>query len=314
MSETYLITGVSGLIGSRLASLLTAGSGISEEVRPSPARVVGVTRDPERARCVVGNEVTLVGDLAEWNEPVDYLIHAAAPTASRFFVEHPVATMQAIVAGTRQALEWAREHPVKALACLSSLEVYGVPTQPGKLAEADLGYLDPRDVRSSYPQAKRLAETMCAAYAREFKVPARIVRLSCVVGPPVDEADVRFTAQVVRAMRSGAAVALATPGRSARSHIGLDDAVAAIVAVLRCGADGEAYNAANEAAFCSIREFAETAAALVGAQVAEPGPGSGSGEYLSERAVELDTGKLRALGWAPTQSLEQMLRSAASLV
>ena len=41
-------------------------------------------------------------------------------------------------------------------------------TKEEALKENDYGYIDISEVRSSYPEGKRLAENMCVAYAKEW--------------------------------------------------------------------------------------------------------------------------------------------------
>ena len=58
---------------------------------------------------------------------IDYIIHTASPTGSRYFVEHPVETIHTAIDGTDHVLRLAREHQVEGMVYLSSLEVYGTP-------------------------------------------------------------------------------------------------------------------------------------------------------------------------------------------
>jgi nucleoside-diphosphate-sugar epimerase len=308
MPDTYLVTGATGLVGSALVRAL----------RDRGDDVICLVRDTARAAARfsdLADGLTLRAWDARrpitYDGPADFVVHAAGPTGSRFFVDHPTETITSIVAGTWQVLDWARSRPIRALAYLSSVEVYGTPDSAALLDESALGYLDPLEPRATYPQAKRLAESLCVAFARQFATPARIIRLASVVGPPVDPVDDRFIAQALRAAAAGRPIRLATDGRSERSHIAVDDAISAILAVLQHGADGQAYNAAHEAAFCSIRAFAEAAARASGGQsVVMTGAAADSGQYLTRRAVNLDAARLRALGWTPQFDLDRMLERA----
>jgi nucleoside-diphosphate-sugar epimerase len=60
-----------------------------------------------------------------------------------------------------------------------------------------------------------------------------------------------------------------------------------------------------------MRHFAETAARLAQAPPPAIGPaGAAMPQYLSRRSVNLDSSRLRGLGWVPRQGLEDMLRAA----
>ena len=51
-----------------------------------------------------------------------------------------------------------------------------------KAEEKDLGFIDLENVRSCYPESKRLSECLCTAYASEYNVPIKVARLSQTFG------------------------------------------------------------------------------------------------------------------------------------
>ena len=128
--KTVLITGATGLIGSCCARLLLERN----RAWGSSIRVVALVRDEKKARRVFegygsddGLEF-LVADLAEFiavDIACDFIVHAGCPTASRYFMEHPVETAATIVDGTRNMLELARTSRCESFAYISSMEVYG---------------------------------------------------------------------------------------------------------------------------------------------------------------------------------------------
>ena len=225
---TYLITGSTGLIGAALVKTLAARGD----------RVVAAARNMAKAHGLFGS---LKGvDIVQWDvtRPFDKsllslpslasisscrLIHAAAETASRGFVERPVETIATVVDGTRNVLEFARTARVGKVVFLSTMEVYGAPTAD-PVAEGDFGVLDPAAVRSSYPEAKRLAENLCAAYAKEFGVDVTIARLTQTFGPGVVRGDTRVFAQFAEAVLEKRDIVLHTEGRTARCYCYIDDA------------------------------------------------------------------------------------------
>ena len=53
----------------------------------------------------------MLGDISEpicYDGDIDYVIHGASPTSSKYFVSHPVETIGAAVDGTRYVLELAK--------------------------------------------------------------------------------------------------------------------------------------------------------------------------------------------------------------
>lgn len=303
-----LITGASGLIGRNLIS------GI-HQMRPS-WHVTGLVRSLERARRVLpeGDWLTLVE--ADVNlhlcvdGRIDYMIHGAGVTGSRQFVDEPVDTIFTAVNGTRNMLELARQKQVKSFVFLSTMEVYGTPATDEKISETAPSSVDTMQKRSSYPESKRLCETMCSAYHAQYGVPAKVVRLTQTIGSGVAYDDGRVFAEFARCVVEKRNIVLRTDGQTRRSYLSAADAVNAIMTVLLHGADGEAYNAANEKTYCSILEMAELVAGRFGegqiqVEVRNEGSGTQYG-YAPRLSMNLDTAKLRNLGWEPSESLEQM--------
>lgn len=296
---TYLVTGATGLIGAALVRALAARGDA----------VIAAARNVDKARSMFG---ALKGvEIVEWDvaRPLearvsaDCLIHAAAETASRGFVERPVETISTIVDGTRNVLEFARKAHVGKVVFLSTMEVYGVPTVD-PVTESDFGVLDSAAVRSSYPEAKRLAENLCAAYAKEHGVDVTIARLTQTFGPGVVRGDTRVFAQFAEAVLEKRDIVLHTEGRTARCYCYIDDAVSAILTLAEKGAAGEAYNVANPETYCTIREMAEMlAAAHPPTRVVVDHAGAEGRGYAPEFRMRLSTAKLEALGWKPRTGL-----------
>ena len=296
---TYLITGSTGLIGAALVRALAARGDA----------VMAAARNVGKARSMFGS---LKGvEIVEWDvtRPLearvsaDCLIHAAAETASRGFVERPVETIMTIVGGTRNVLEFARKAHIGKVVFLSTMEVYGVPTAD-PVTESDFGLLDPASARSSYPEAKRLAENLCVAYSREYGVDVTIARLTQTFGPGVVRGDTRVFAQFAEAVLEKRDIVLHTEGRTARCYCYIDDAVSAILTLAEKGAAGEAYNVANPETYCTIREMAEMlAAAHPPTRVVVDLSGAAGRGYAPEFRMRLSTAKLEALGWRPHTAL-----------
>lgn len=298
-----LVTGATGLIGRSLVRRLAADG----------HHVMAAVRDEDRGRREFAG---LAGvEVVRWNvlEPapsfagdVDWVVHAAAETSSRAFVDRPVEVIRTVVAGTANVLECVRAVHARSAVFLSTMEVYGAPTAD-PVTEEDYGYLDPIAVRSSYPEAKRLAENLCVAYAHECGVPVKIARLTQTFGPGVKRGDRRVFAQFAEAVLEKRDIVLHTEGRTARCYCDLDDAVSAIVLLLEKGKDGEAYNVANPATFCTIREMAESLCAEHPSckVVVDTRAAAGCG-YAPEFRMRLDISKIKALGWRPTRDLAEM--------
>lgn len=155
-----------------------------------------ISKTPELNICLqdINDELQLDG-------PVDYIIHTASITSSAQFVKEPVETILTMVQGCKNILKFAYEKRVCSFVYLSSLEVYGIPFEENQISlfsENNFGYLDPCKVRSSYPEAKRLAESLCISYFSQYNVPVKIVRLCQTFGPGVSYNDSRVFAEFAR--------------------------------------------------------------------------------------------------------------------
>lgn len=310
--STVFVTGGTGLIGSLLVrSLLACGREI---------RVIAPVRDLEKANKLFGGLqhcgrlVLFLGEISQKlhiEEKIDYIIHCASPTCSRYFVEHPVKTLATILDGTRNVLDLAVQKQVKKVVYLSSLEVYGVPDPNQKtVSESDYGYLDPMQARSSYSEGKRMAECICASYRKEYGVPVTVARLSQTFGPGVSYDDGRVFAQFARCALEGRDIVLHTRGSTLRSYCYTADAVLAILTLLIAGEPGEAYNVTNMDTAISIRDMAQLVCDLVPekgirVRVEIPDDLERFG-YLPETVIRLDSRKLQRLGWQPAVALQEM--------
>lgn len=302
--KTLLITGATGLIGSTLTGALL----YANEKRQLGMTVLALVRDENRARQrFAGLPVSaaplrfVVGTVEEppvIDGPVDFIIHAAAQTASEAFVRRPVETIRTAVLGTLRFLELAREKRSAGFLFTSSMEVYGYPPRGHKVEEKDLCSLSPLNVRSSYPVSKLQCESLCCAYAAEYGVPAVILRLAQTFGPGVHPDDGRIFAELGRCVREKRDIVLHTLGETERSYLYTADAATAILTALLKGHPGQAYNAADEATYCSIAEMAQNVAAANGIGLRFELENETECGYPEPVYMDLDTSRLRELGWA----------------
>ena len=314
--KTVLVTGATGLIGSNIVNTLL----FYGERTEMPPHVLGFVRNREKAERVFADQLAehmdelsfIVGDIcspAEISSQVDYIIHAASDTASRSFVERPAEIMRTAVNGTWNMLELAREKQVKSFVYLSSMEAYGSPTEERLLTEDAPAYFDSSAIRSCYPESKRLCETSTTAYAAEYGVPAKSVRLAQTFGPGIAQSDVRVFADFSRKALAGEDIVLATKGDSQRMYLYTADAVRAILTVLLKGENGKCYNAANPDTYCSVLEMAQLVSRLFSegrTKVVFSTDPHDAEKYPPGHKLKLDVSKLASLGWSAYTALPDM--------
>lgn len=304
----FLITGATGLIGSSLIHCLLA---LQVNVR-----IVAPVRSAERAKQKFEPQeleyIRIIEcDLAklDYNSigPVDYIIHCAAPTSSKFFVEHPIDTFSSIYDVTKDLLSFACHEKIKGFVYLSSLEVYGEINDDSLLITEEVqGFLDPLSVRSSYPMAKRAAENLCCLYAAEYDLSVKIARLTQTMGAGMAKDDNRVIAQFARLAANGQDIILHTTGESARPYCYTMDSVSGILFVLLRGNTGSAYNVANEDTYISAREMAEFVKNNINRLIEVKVELNNNMGYAPVSKLRLSSAKLRSLGWNPSYGLKEI--------
>lgn len=318
--KTILITGATGLICSQIVYSLACHS-VEKQKR---LKIIALVRNQEKAQAVFGNLIMrglvslCIADIVEPLEidgEIDYIIHGASATSSRYFVEKPVETIATALKGTQNVLELARQKKVRKVVYLSSLEVYGTPDNAKEyITEVDYGYIDPMQVRSSYSEGKRMAECICVSYAKEYGVPVTVARLSQTFGAGVSYNDGRVFAEFARCAIEKRDIVLHTQGKTLRTYCYLTDAVNAIFYLLLRGNVGEAYNVTNMETAISIKDMAALVCTLFpGIQVKIDIPKDVSSfGYNPEMVIRLDSGKLQVLGWKPAVGMDEMLERLIS--
>lgn len=312
LNKTVLVTGATGLIGKALVKSLLSIDGTN---------VVALVRDKEKAestfsKCDNSRINYIVGDIRLFDFStvsfgIDYIVHAASDTSSKAFVNEPVEVTKTALQGTLNVLDFSIKCRPEKVIYLSSMEVYGTPSSDAKIYEDESNNINTMEVRSSYPEGKRMCESLCKSYASEYGVPAVVLRLTQTFGEGVDYNDGRVFAEFARCVAENKNIVLKTKGETKRSYLHVKDAVNAIIYAMCEGINGEAYNVANENTYCSIYDMASFVADKFGrgkiSVVIDESNTSSSG-YANTLHMNLDTSKIKSLGWMPEYDLEQMYR------
>lgn len=306
--STFLITGATGLIGSTLIRCLLALDEQVEIIAPvrNMAKVGDLYDDAQIEKIhFIECEITQY-DYASLGK-IDFIVHCAAPTSSKFFVEHPVETFEIIMDGTKTMLQLTRLKQVKSMIYLSSLEVYGETLDDSvAVDERFQGYLDPMAVRSSYPMAKRAAENLCCLYAAEYGAPVKVARLTQTTGAGIAKNDNRIIAQFARLAAQNLDIVLHSTGESARPYCYVTDAVSALLYILLKGENGESYNVANESTYISAKGMAEFVQKNVNPSIHVKIEIDENQGYAPPSKLKLSTKKIKELGWQPKYGMKEI--------
>ena len=311
-NKSILITGSTGLIGTNLVFMLLYAD-VKFDLN---LRLILPVRNTEKAKGIFGDclsRITILeyslGSKLSIDESIDYIVHAASPTSSKFFAEKPLETISSNIEGTRAILDFAAEKNVNKIVFLSTMEVYGFPLKGHKVKENEVGGFDSAIARNSYPIAKIASEALCHSYYCQYNLPTVVLRLTQTFGAGVDYYDSRVFGQFMRCAIEGKDIVLKSPGLTERSYLYTADAVSSILVALLNGESGEAYSVANPSTYCSIKEMADMVVrefsdgkSKVVFDIAEDITKLG---YADTLYMDLDISKIERLGWHPVTDLQE---------
>ena len=323
ISDTgILITGAYGMLASYIVYFLI----FLNEFCDSNIKIYAQFRDKTKLRkrfgkyvekpyfnsmqCDLSEELSLPGD-------VDYIVHAAGLASSNHYAKCPVDVLLPNVVGTYNLLNLACLKKVRGFLFFSTGGVYGKTKDNSKINECDFGSLDPASPHSCYEESKRMGETMCYSYAKQFSVPAKVVRIAHTYGPTMDlETDPRVFSEFMRNAIEGNDIVMKSDGTAKRVFCYLTDAVAGFFTILLDGTVGEAYNITNPGEQLTISELAELVLELSGNRKRVVFKQRDKSEsYLEDPNAGfsvLSVAKLETLGWKPGVSARDGFRRVMS--
>lgn len=310
--KTILITGSKGIVGSGIIKWVLK----ENELHGTNARIIASTRNPKRRPdwiteedniefCTFGKELEELAD-----QPIDYVIHSAAPTSNKVFKAQPVESLKVILDGTENMLNLTKEKNAQMI-YLSSEEAYGTPDLEEPVKETFVGAVDSLSTRSCYPLGKKVAELLCRSYFEEYAVNVKIIRPTVILGLWQEYESVKVEAEILRCIMENKNLMMLSDGSTMKSVIYSLDAISAVLTVLFRGNGGEAYNATNPYTYCSVKDRAYKAFAefneKLDIEFAKSDISKASG-YLPKRAICEDITKISGLGWKPERDMSDIYR------
>lgn len=112
-------------------------------------------------------------------------------------------------------LEKARQQGSESFLYLSSSEVYGDPDpKVVPTPETYWGHVSCTGPRFCYDESKRLAETLCMTYFRQYGTPVKVARPFNSYGPGQRLDDKRIIPDIMKACLDGQDIVLFSDGRA----------------------------------------------------------------------------------------------------
>ena len=247
----------------------------------------------------VRHDVTL-----PYSAEVDEIYNLACPASPPHYQKSPTYTTKTCVLGILNMLELATKNNAKIMQ-FSTSEVYGDPLVHPQV-ETYRGNVNPIGIRSCYDEGKRVAETLCFDYNREFGTRIKVIRIFNTYGPMMDPKDGRVVSNFIIQALKGEDITIYGDGSQTRSFCYVDDLIEGIVRMMASREDFLGpVNLGNPGEF-TIRELAEivlemvdTKSKLVCMDLPKDDP--------TQRKPDITVAGRELNGWAPKISLREGL-------
>jgi len=217
-----LVTGGAGFLGSHLCKRLLADG---YEVTALDNLFTGTKENiyelfGDRRFSFVLHDVTQ----PFWGQ-FDEIYNLACPASPIHYQKNPVETTKSSVIGTMNMLELALKTKARMLHTSTS-EIYGDPLVHPQVEEY-WGNVNTIGLRSCYDEGKRVAETLCADYRRQYGVDVRMVRIFNTYGPKMHPNDGRVISNFIMQALANRDITLFGDGSQTRSFQYCDDLIEA---------------------------------------------------------------------------------------
>jgi UDP-glucuronate decarboxylase len=202
---------------------------------------------------------------ANFDEPVDFIIHAAGIASPFYYRKYPLQTLEVATIGTKNALQLCEKYRSRGFLYFSSSEIYGDPDERHvPTPESYRGNVSCLGPRACYDEAKRVGETLCMIFHQQFGVPTKSVRPFNVYGPGMRRGDYRVLPNFAAKIVDGEPVSVYSQGSQTRTYCYIVDAIAGFTQALLHGVPGEVYNIGNPAPEISVLQLVKELEAVLG--------------------------------------------------
>lgn len=298
-NKTILISGGTGFIGSFLIEVLK----YRNEKFNDNIKIISLSRrggesdnNIKRISCDITKEINITED-------VDYIIHLASNTHPKQYAEDPVGTITTNILGCNNLLELGVKKNVSKFLLASSVEIYGQGPDYA-MDEKYCGYIDCNQSRSGYNEAKRLSESLCQSYAKQYGISFSIARFARVFGPDKKD-DSKAISQFLNKAINNEDIILKSEGKQLYSFCYIADAVSGLLKVLVDGEQGEAYNISDDFENMTLGDYAKYIANLANKNVVFNIVYDDSASKATYAIM--DTAKIKKIGWEPLYKVSDAL-------
>lgn len=236
--STVLVTGATGFIGSYLVYTILAANrafGLN-------CNVLAMVRDEAKARMRFGHALDKICIVThniafpfEYNNSVDYIIHAACAYSKNDMINMPADTLLTNIYSMTNMLELASNNNTIKLVFLSAARVYN------KLKT----FIDPQcqlHIPDYYISSKQISELLCCAYKRQHGIATASARLFGIYGPGMNLDEPTATTDFFHSVLNGIPIHLSGSYNQISPRCYITDAVSAIYHILLTDDDRDSYD------------------------------------------------------------------------
>lgn len=228
-SETILVTGAAGFLGSHLSdALLAQGHTVIGVDNLSTGNLDNLSHLSNESRFSL-----IELDICKPFDPgkVDFIFNFASPASPVDYARLGVETLMVGSAGTMNTLDLARKYSAGYLHASTS-ECYGDPEVHPQV-ETYWGHVNPIGPRSVYDEAKRFSEAAVMAYHRYYGVDTHLVRIFNTYGPRLQANDGRVISNLMMQALRDEPLTIYGSGSQTRSFCFVSDLIDGIVRLSR---------------------------------------------------------------------------------
>ena len=242
--KTFLVTGGTGFIGSKISQLLVKKNyNVKIFDNNSRGNINSVKIIQKKIKFIKG-DIRNKALLNKALKKTDAVIHLAYVNGTKNFYKEPVKILDIAVKGILNVLEGCLENNIKELYLASSSEVYQTPKKMPTDEKEMLKIPDIYNPRFSYGGGKILTELMGIHYGKKFFKKLIIFRPHNVYGPNMGYEHVipEFINRFKKMNKKNNSFLIKGKGNETRSFIYIDDFINAFDLILKKGKHLNIYN------------------------------------------------------------------------